>query len=204
MNTLGSPVVPPLFHKQAALGFVGYRPLDQGLRPLLSQSKRLMTVLTAAVSCDNAVVSDVQLTGKWKKNAQMSDDTNTLYDFVNLPWLLRKGERFFRYLELERGETEFRRTINAGGFLNVSETYCMKGELRKLKRRDLRSGMMDGKVERTPEGLKTTVSWTDPHGVSIEEIFCLSDDANELTVHTTAIRPVGGKTLKLKQVFSRM
>eukprot|EP00210_Caulerpa_lentillifera_P000992 g955.t1 len=195
---------PELFHKRAAIGFVSYRPLDRGFKPIFTQSKRLMTAIASSLSYDDVVTSDIQLNGKWIKNAKLSDDTHALYEFVNLPWLLRKGERFFRYLELEKSDTEFRRTVNAGGFLNVSEVYPMNGDVKKLKRRDLRTGTMDGKVERLPEGLKTVVTWDEPYGLSMQETFCLSEDANQLTVYTKAIRPTTGKSLDMKQVFKRM
>lgn len=149
--------------------FVSYRPLDHGLRPLFSQSKRLMTAIASSLSYENVVTSDIHLNGKWIKNSKMSDDTNALYEFVNLPWLLRKGERFFRYLELEKSDTQFTRTVNAGGFLNVSEVYPLNGAVKKLKRRDLRSGTMDGKVERSPEGLRTVVTWDEPYGYPREK-----------------------------------
>jgi len=163
-----------------------------------------MAAIASSLSYENVVTSDIQLNGKWTKNSKMSDDTKALYDFVNLPWLLRKGERFFRYLELEKSGTEFRRTVNAGGFLNVSEVYSLNGAVKKLKRRDLRSGTMDGRIETSPEGLRTVVTWDEPYGLSMRETFCLSEDANELTVFTTAVRPKGGESLHIKQVFERM
>jgi len=162
-----------------------------------------MTALASSLTYENVITSDTHLNGKWIKNSKMSDDTRALYEFVKLPWVLRKGERFFRYLELEKNDTEFRRTVNAGGFLNVSEVYPLNGDTTQLKRRDLRSGKMDGKVERSPEGLRTVVTWDEPHGLSMRETFCLSKDANELTVFTTAVRPNGGESLQIKQVFKR-
>jgi len=69
----------------------------------------------------------------------MTDDTRVLYEFVKLPSVLRKHERFFRYLELEKNDTEFRTTVNAGGFLNVFELYPLNGDITQLKHSNMRS-----------------------------------------------------------------
>jgi len=189
--------------KRRAVGFVSFKPLERGLHPLISQSRNFFEMV---VSCknDSLMVSPTRLSGRWKKNGKLSDDTNVLYEYASLPWLLRKGERFLRYLEIESNETQFRRTINAGGFLNVSEIYPWDGSATKLKRRDMRGGTMEGWVEQTPAGARTMVAWTDPHGLSMEDRFCLSDDGNQLTIYTTARRPSHDDHVTIKQVFTKL
>lgn len=144
------------------------------------------------------------LSGRWKKNGKLSDDTHPLYDFVSLPWYLRKGERFLRYLEIEINEKQFRRTFNAGGFLNVSEIYPFDGKLTQLRRRDMRRGTMEGRMESTPDGAKTLVSWTEPNSLSMEDSFHLSEDGSQLIVYTTARRLESNRQITIKQVFNKM
>ena len=150
------------------------------------------------------VVSPERLSGRWRKNAKLSDDTNTLYEYARLPWVLRKGERFLRYLEIQSDASQFRRTINAGGFLNISEVYPWDGSSTRLKRRDMRGGQMQGRVEQTPTGARTIVSWSDPHSLSMEDDFCLSDDGQQLTIYTTAKRPSGHDYIMIKQIFTKI
>ena len=145
-----------------------------------------------------------RLSGRWKKNNKLSEDTNRLYEYAALPWFLRKGERFLRYREIETNDTQFRRTINAGGFLNVSEVYPWDGSSAKLKRRDMRGGTMEGRVEQTATGARTLVSWNDPHGLSMEDSFCLSEDGDQLTIYTTAKRPTRDDHVTIKQVFTKL
>lgn len=182
---------------------VSFKPLDKGFSPLVAQSKRLFGMV-ATVKSDTVAVSPAKLSGRWRKNAKLSDDTNKLYEYAALPWFLRKGERFLRYLEIESNESQFRRTINAGGFLNVSEIYPWDGSAAKLKRRDMRGGTMEGRVEQIPEGARTLVSWMDPHGLSMEDSFCLSDNGDQLTIYTTAKRPCRDDQVTIKQVFTKI
>ena len=184
--------------------FVGFNPLDHGFRSLLSQSKNLWTMVVSLPPNTEVVVSPERLSGRWRKNAKLSDDTNTLYEYACLPWMLRKGERFLRYLEIQSDASQFRRTINAGGFLNVSEVYPWDGSSTRLKRRDMRGGKMQGHVEQTPTGAKTTVSWSDPHSLSMEDDFCLSEDGQQLTIYTTAKRPNGHDHVMIKQIFTKI
>ncbi|GMH33745.1 hypothetical protein BSKO_01579 [Bryopsis sp. KO-2023] len=146
---------------------------------------------------------EATLNGRWKKSHSRSDNMDELYEVAQLPWVLRKGERFLKYLELEHTDGHFRRTFNAGGFLNISEVYPMSGVPQRLTRRDQRRGVMEGRLKKTPAGIVTEVSWGDPHGLDMSDVFELSEDGQSLTVHTTAKRKDGSGEVTVKNVFTR-
>lgn len=177
--------------------------LQSSLQPIVADTSTVPCLSELKVSLLNNPTKK-NVSGKWKKNWQRSDLMDELYDVACLPWYLRKGEMFLKYLELEDTEQHFRRTFNAGGFLNVSEVYPKSGSVQCLPRRDQRSGVMEGHVTTTTEGPCTRVSWGAPHGLEMVDIFSVSEDGMTLTVSTTASRADGSRSITCKNIFNRV
>ena len=63
----------------------------------------------------------VQLSGNWRKDADMSDSMLEACDAVELPWVLRKAIGVIRVMEIEETPHYFRTVLKAGGILDVVE-----------------------------------------------------------------------------------
>jgi hypothetical protein len=188
---------------------------------VLSLGKKQADAAAAAASAQRAaaeaadadatmVITDMQpptkiladFHGTWIKDAAASESMDAAMRLIHLNALMRQAVKLIKGVQLSIEEDRFKFAVfSAISWFKLSEFFSWSGELCENRRRDMRRGRSQGRVQISPKGtINLEYTWDHPHSGRATDEFSI-DNEGQLRLYTVV--HVGGESASYLQVYRR-
>jgi hypothetical protein len=140
--------------------------------------------------------------GTWIKDAAASESMDAAMRLIHLNALMRQAVKLIKGVQLSIEEDRFKFAVfSAISWFKLSEFFSWSGELCENRRRDMRRGRSQGRVQISPKGtINLEYTWDHPHSGRATDEFSI-DNEGQLRLYTVV--HVGGESASYLQVYRR-